>query len=60
MIAKRVILLLGVFFCLAACTPAGDVQDVFALLEYFRTRQGVYIPGEESREALFTLLSFSL
>ena len=27
------------------------MQDVFALLEYFRTRQGVYIPGEESREA---------
>ena len=78
MIAKRVILLLGVFFCLAACSPAGDVQDVFALLDldrpgleevkaccdrgqwdkasaallaYYRTREGVYIPGEESREA---------
>lgn len=78
MIAKRVILLLGVFFFLAACTPAGDVQDVFALLDldrpgleevkaccdrgqwdkasaallaYYRTREGVYIPGEESREA---------
>lgn len=77
MIAKRVILLLGVFF-LAACSPAGDVQDVFALLDldrpgleevkaccdrgqwdkasaallaYYRTREGVYIPGEESREA---------
>ena len=78
MIAKRVILLLGVFFCLAACSPAGDVRDVFALLDldrpgleevkaccdrgqwdkasaallaYYRTREGVYIPGEESREA---------
>lgn len=36
MIAKRVILLLGVFFCLAACSPAGDVQDVFALLDLDR------------------------
>ncbi|MBR3074460.1 MAG: alginate lyase family protein [Bacteroidales bacterium] len=78
MIAKKVILLLGVFFCLVACTPAGDMQDVFALmdldrpgleevkarcdreqwkkasealLEYYRTRQGIYIPGEDSREA---------
>ena len=78
MIAKRVILLLGVFFCFAACSHAGDVQDVFALLDldrpgleevkaccdrgqwdkasaallaYYRTREGVYIPGEESREA---------
>ena len=76
--AKKIILLLGVLFCLAACTPAGDMQDVFALLdldrpgleevkaqcyngqwekasrallEYFRTRRDVYVPGEESREA---------
>ena len=78
MIAKRLILLLGVLFCLVACSPAGDVQDVFdlldlerpgleevkaccnsrrwekaseALLEYYRSRQGVYIPGEDSRDA---------
>lgn len=77
-VLRRVILLWGVFFGLAACNPAGDVQDVFALLdldrpgleevkahcdkgqwkkaseallEYYRTRQGVYIPGSESREA---------
>ena len=77
-VLRRVILLWGVFFGLAACNPAGDVQDAFALLdldrpgleevkahcdkgqwkkaseallEYYRTRQGVYIPGSESREA---------
>jgi heparan-sulfate lyase len=36
LIAKRVILLLGIFFCLAACSPAGDVQDVFSLLDLDR------------------------
>ena len=78
MLAKKIMPLLGIFFCLAACTPAGDMQDVFALLdldrpglegvkarcdrgqwgkaseallEYYRTRQDVYIPGEESHEA---------
>ena len=77
-VLRRVILLWGIFFGLVACNHAGDVQDVFALLdldrlgleevkahcdngqwgkaseallEYYRTRQGVYIPGSESREA---------
>ena len=78
MTVKRLILLLGVFFGLAACTPADDMQEVFALLDldrpgleevklhcdnnqwnkasqalldYYRARHDVYIPGQESPEA---------
>ncbi len=35
-----------------ACCERGEWKDASeALLEYYRIRQGVYIPGEESREA---------
>ena len=75
---KKILLQTLLALGICACSPAGDVQDVFALLdldrpgleevkarcdsgqwekasgallEYYRTRSGVYIPGEESREA---------
>ncbi len=75
---KKILLQTLLALGICACAPAGDVQDVFALLdldrpgleevkarcdsgewekaskallEYYRTRSGVYIPGEESRKA---------